>query len=376
MALAEPATLRIAHALPAGANPHSGVPTVVMHLAAQLARRGHSVEVWFLQPLSDVERAVYEPVLLPAGVTMVRPASAGLRSVGPLLRRRVDVVHLHSVFTPLNSVLAARLAAPYVVSPHGGYAPVSRQRSRLRKTLYWTAIEQRLVRRAALRVALTGVEATDMVAYGAGMPIAIIPNGVAPPPADVDRRAFRLELGLDDATPLLVFVGRLDVFHKGLDRLVEGLAGAPRWRAALIGSDVRGGRDWVLSAARARGVLSRLACVGPRHGRALHEALAAANLFMLPSRWEGLPVSLLEALSHGVPALVTPPVEAAVAVAAAGAGWLAAPPEIGRVLSQLSDLDREGWLGASTAARRLAECFEWATIARQYEAAYVSCLRR
>jgi glycosyltransferase involved in cell wall biosynthesis len=366
--------MRIAQALPAGANPYSGVPTVVMQLAAHLARLGHHVEVWALQPLSDVERSVYEPVLRDTGVTLVDAPSDRPGGIGPLLGRRVDLVHMHSVFSPRNSLLAARLRVPYVLSPHGGYSRVCLTRNRLPKAVYALTVERRMVRRAALTVALTRVEVEDLIAFGARRPIPVIGNGVNPAPSGVDRRAFRDELGIDNATPLLLFVGRLDVFHKGLDRLVDALPAASRWRAALVGADVRGGRELILRKAEESGLRSRLTCVGPRHGRGLHEAFAAADLFLLPSRWEGLPVSLLEALSHGVPALVTPPVEHAVGVAAAGAGWVAAPTQIGSVLRDLGDLDDEHWRAAARAARRLAGCFQWPTIARQYAETYAACL--
>jgi glycosyltransferase involved in cell wall biosynthesis len=364
--------MRIAQVLPAGAHPYTGVATVVIQLAAQLSRLRHHVEVWALQRLSDVERAVYEPVLVDTGVELVPVRRS---DVGQLLCRAVDVVHLHSVFCVPNSWLAARLRVPYVLSPHGGYARVCLSRSWLRKKLYTLAVEQRMVRRAALTFALTHAEAKDLAAFGARTPIPIIPNGVTPPPAVVHGDTFRHELGLDDATPLLLFVGRLDVFHKGLDRLIDGLVAAPRWRAALVGPDARGGLKAILGKAEEHRLRSRLACVGPRHGRALHEAFAAANLFCLPSRWEGLPVSLLEALSHGVPALVTPAVEEAVGVAAAGAGWVATPVEIGSCLRKLSDLDDREWWAARRAARKLADRFQWGSIAQDYAAAYTTCVR-
>jgi glycosyltransferase involved in cell wall biosynthesis len=190
----------------------------------------------------------------------------------------------------------------------------------------------------------------------------------------VDRRAFRARLGLAEATPLLLFVGRLDVFHKGLDQLVSALATAPGWHAALVGSDVRGGQQTIMRSAQERGIGSRLTCVGPLHGERLEETFAAADLFVLPSRWEGLPMSLLEALSHGLPALVTPPVEQALGVAAAGAGWVAAPHEIGAVLRALATLDERHWAERRRAARVLAAQFQWPAVARQYATAYAACI--
>jgi glycosyltransferase involved in cell wall biosynthesis len=235
-------------------------------------------------------------------------------------------------------------------------------------------VEQRLVRGAALRVALTDTEAGDLRTVGAPEPIAVIPNGVTPVPRHVDATAFRRELGLDAAHRLLLFVGRLDVFHKGLDVLIRGLAAAPGWHAALVGPDFRGGSDRLRSLAGALGAGSRLSLTGPRHGKALHEAFAAADCFALTSRWEGLPLSLLEALAHGVPAVVSPAVDRLVGAVAAGAGWSASPVELGALLRRLQHLDGEERERRAAAARALAARYDWASIARRYEAAYTGVL--
>ena len=55
----------------------------------------------------------------------------------------------------------------------------------------------------------------------------------------------------------------------------------------------------------------RVHLVGERHGRRLQESVCAADLFALMSRWEGLPMALLEALSLATPAVVSPAVERA-----------------------------------------------------------------
>jgi glycosyltransferase involved in cell wall biosynthesis len=216
-------------------------------------------------------------------------------------------------------------------------------------------------------VALTDVEARDLDAFGAGQPVAIIPNGVIPAPRDLDGAGFRRELGLGPTDRLLLFVGRLDVLHKGLDVLVDGVAEAPAWRLAMVGPDVRGGRAWLLARAEALGMLSRLAVVGPRQGRALHQAFAAADCFALTSRWEGLPIALLEALAHGVPAVVSPAVDRLVGVTQAGAGWSVRGSELGPVLCRLAGDERAK---RAAEARALAARYDWTAIAARYEAAY------
>jgi glycosyltransferase involved in cell wall biosynthesis len=359
--------MRIAQVVPAGAHPYSGVPAVIASLSAHLARRGHHVEVWLLRPWNKEEQAVHAAALRDADVSLVSPPVTGRRRLAALADRHVDVVQLHSVFTPPNALLARRLRVPYVISPHGGYAPASLARNARRKAGYKYLLERPMLRRAALRVALTDVEARDLDAFGAGQPVAIIPNGVIPAPRDLDGAGFRRELGLGPTDRLLLFVGRLDVLHKGLDVLVDGVAEAPAWRLAMVGPDVRGGRAWLLARAEALGMLSRLAVVGPRQGRALHQAFAAADCFALTSRWEGLPIALLEALAHGVPAVVSPAVDRLVGVTQAGAGWSVRGSELGPVLCRLAGDERAK---RAAEARALAARYDWTAIAARYEAAY------
>jgi glycosyltransferase involved in cell wall biosynthesis len=368
--------MRIAQVLPAGAHPYSGVPVVVVQLAVHLARRGHQVEVWLLQPWSEEAARLHGPALQEAGITLVAAPGRGRGRLATLARRDVQIAHLHSVFTPPNALLARRLRVPYVVSPHGGYAPASLRRSTARKALYRLLVERRLVDRAALRVALTDVEARDLVAFGAGEPIAIIPNGVTPPSENADPAALRQELGLDPDHRLLLFVGRLDVVHKGLDDLVRGVAAAPGWHLVLVGSDFRGGGDQLRHLSRELGAEARLVLAGPRHGQALHAAYAAADCFALMSRWEGLPLSLLEALSCGLPAIVSPTVDDLVEVVGAGAGWSVRPAELGALLRTLQHLDHAERARRSSAARALAGRYDWAKVALRYETAYAKVLER
>jgi glycosyltransferase involved in cell wall biosynthesis len=346
-----------------------------VQLSVHLARRDHQVEVWLLHPWTDEEILLHGSALTEAGVPLVTGPPGRRARFAALVERKVDIVHLHSVFTPWNFLLARRLHVPYVVSPHGGYAPASLARGAVRKELYSWLIERRLVRGAALRVALTESEAQDLRRFGGSEPIAIIPNGVSPPPWDVDPKVFRRELGLGDADRLLLFVGRLDVFHKGLDVLVRGVATAPGWHAALVGSDFRGGGDHLRRLADTLGAGARLTIVGPRHGQALHEAFAAADCFALTSRWEGFPLSLLEALAHGIPAVVSPAVDQLVGVVSADAGWSAAPADLGALLQRLYRLGGRELKDRAAAARALARRYSWTTAAVSHEAAYARVWR-
>jgi glycosyltransferase involved in cell wall biosynthesis len=370
--------MKIAQVAPAGLHLYSGIRTVLIQLAVHLARRGHDVEIWQLHTWSDEEVNLHHQALIDAGVRLVGEPASTHRRLAALATRNVHIVHLHATFTLANNLLAARLRLPYVISPHGGYSPSSMARHAGRKRLYTLLAERRMLRQAALRIVLTEMEAEQLRTLGVREPVEIIPNGVTQVQADVDPTTFRAELGFGLEVPLLVYVGRVDLWHKGLDILVRGIAEAPEWSAAIVGPDFRGSREPLERLAEALGARGRVLFTGPRRGRRLDEALAAADLFAHTSRWEGLPMSLLEALSHGVPALVSPAVERAIGVSAAGAGWVADPEQVGQVgevLRVVAHLDRTAWARHADAARNLAARYDWVEVAALYEAAYEDVLR-
>lgn len=327
---------------------------------------------WPSDDYSDQQRHLME-----AGVIdVLLPASGRLGPIAATLatERAIDIVHLHGAFNLSNTAVSRSLRRPYVFSPHSGYDPVSLQRSHLRKSFYRILFERRMLADASLLVALTDLELGHLRDFGASGPFAVIPNGVERPPKHLDRLAFRQELGMSPETPLALFVGRLDVHRKGLDVLVRGIADAPGWHVALVGPrfrDVEGLERMIA----VLDVSDRVHLVGERHGSRLLESMGAADLFTLMSRWEGLPMALLEALSLATPAVVSPAVERLVGVAAAGAGWSADEADLGPLLRRLRGDGRE-LEGRGRAALQLSRQYDWDSVAERYETAYDQILRR
>lgn len=368
--------MRIAQVAPRGERPGSGVLTVLVELSAALARRGHLVDLWQLHPWGSDGYRSQISILKDSGVDLISmnggtPWTLAREARRATRARTRELVHLHGAFNLSNTVVSRSISVPYVFSPHSGYDPVSLRRTRARKRLFSAIFERRTLAGAAVTTALTEVERAQIEVFGQTQRVVVIPNGVSLPKAEFDRDTSRSELDLDPWAPIALFVGRLDVEHKGLDLFLRGIADTPDWHAVLVGPDHRGGRPQLETLATELGIERRLHFRGVLHGRALGDAFAAADIFVLMSRWEGLPMSLLESLAYGTPAVVSPTVESLVGVERAGAGWVSTAAELGSVLSVIAG-EHSRRSAAARAALDLAKAHDWDKVAACYEATYAS----
>ncbi|MFF1908894.1 glycosyltransferase [Kitasatospora sp. NPDC058218] len=282
-----------------------GVARVVVDLVRGQREAGHRVLVACPRGGRLAEEAA-------AAGALVQDWSAR-RSPGPSvaaeawrLRRIVraaapDMVHLHSAKAGLAGRLAIRGAVPTVFQPHAwSFAAVDGALAAA--TLRW----ERYATRWAHRLLCVSVqERADGVAAGLHADWAVVPNGVdVRHYAPAERRAARIALGLDLDAPLAVCVGRL-CRQKGQDVLLDAwpevLRLVPQARLALVGTGPEEAR--LAAAVRETVEPSRVRLVGevsdPRPW------LAAADLVVLPSRWEGMALAPLEAMAAGRPVLLT-----------------------------------------------------------------------
>ncbi len=199
----------------------------------------------------------------------------------------------------------------------------------------------------------------------------IVPASPAPEPQR-DRRVVRAELGaLDDATPLVVVVARLHP-QKDLPMFVDAWeavhAEHPEARAAIVGEGPLA--DELASLVARRGLGDSLRLHGP--SRYAVEELAAADLVVLSSRWEGAPLVVAEAMQLGRPIVSTRvgvvpemvgdggtivEVGDAPALAATMSRYLAAP-ELRRTAGAISQQRGTVIYGAAALAEQVAGIYE------------------
>ncbi|MFJ4712661.1 glycosyltransferase family 4 protein [Streptomyces sp. NPDC088785] len=215
------------------------------------------------------------------------------RRLARLVRRaRPQLVHAHSAKAGLVSRLVVRGRIPTVFQPHAwSFEAVGGLGARL--ALAW---ERRGARWASRLICVSRAEQRTGTRHGIEAPWRLVPNGV-------DLARFRPEGPVADAGsgagPLVVCVGRL-CRQKGQDVLVAAwprvLAELPGARLVLVGD----GPD-----------LAELRAAAPpsvRFAGAVDDPAPwyrAADLVVLPSRWEGIALAPLEAMACGTPVLLT-----------------------------------------------------------------------
>lgn len=291
------------------------------------------------------------------GVEVLHIPQRHLLFDGRLLRdalddHRPDVAVLHSVFLPRLIGASRTLQAaevPQMFMAHGALAQKAMHRSPLRKTLFVRMFERPRILRAAGVLLCSPGEEEDVrrVAPGYGGPLKLVYNPIdlteftasswAPPPG----------------RPTALFIGRLDIEHKGIDRLFAMAAAMPEVDFRLHGNtDPRyaAAIETLLATAPAN-----LRLLPPVFGTEKVRAYAQATMLVQPSRWEGFPIIDAEAMAVGTPVAISTDVPLSKILAAQECG-LMLPTEteaaVGTLRATLADGDRMRRISAR--ARRFA----------------------
>lgn len=351
------------------ANPEraNGVNRVVHGLATAQARLGADVAVWGMSRTLDAETHARAYPLRVFRWTERRALDVELaRALAQLPAGAL--VHLHGGYQPEFRAAARVLAqhhVPWVVTPHGAYRTEVVRQSWLKKRVYLALFDGPLLQRARAVHVFSAREAAELAAFVPGAHTVVLPNGIDP--AEFAPRA----LDADPArAPAFAFCGRLAEYTKGLDLLLDGWgryrARGGRGTLALIGDGPD--RAALEQRAAALGPEARVTFRGALFGAEKLAALRACDVFLHPSRHEGMPVSVLEAAALGLACVLSDETNLAEPFARRGAGLVLARNDaehIARALLDCDTLARRGELvrlGASARGLALDE-HDWRHIA-------------
>ncbi|PXA69993.1 hypothetical protein CTB96_08320 [Cryobacterium arcticum] len=221
--------------------------------------------------------------------------------------RRGDLLVLHEGWV-LSNVVAGAIArlrkAEVVVMPHGVYEKqiIEHQRDVLGIR---ARMERWLLRQAsAVHVFYAGEQEVVKRFEPSVTRFITVPNGTMPVADDA------LWTGTGD---YFLWIGRFDLFHKGIDNLLEYWARLPQPRPnlRLVGPDFQSGRAAAEALVLKLGLAESVHIRGRVTGAEKDELLAECLAYVHPSRWESCSIMLLEAAAAGVPSLISDSIHAA-----------------------------------------------------------------
>ncbi|PYP88345.1 MAG: hypothetical protein DMF61_07065 [Blastocatellia bacterium AA13] len=237
----------------------------------------------------------------------------------------VDVVHTHHFNQLFYSALGARLAGSRLI--HTEHSVEYLKSRRLRIAL-------RILSLFCHRVLAIGDDGARALKSEVGLPaskVGIIPAGVDTTSFNEDKEAARLSLGLEQSDHVALIVARLypEKNHRLLlNAFIKVVEALPRAKLIIAGE---GTERAALEAEIVKlGLSSSVLMLGVR--RDIARLLAAADLFVLSSDREGLPIAVLEAMAAGRPVIATAVGDLSRVVIEGETGLLV-PPEDARTLS-------------------------------------------
>ncbi|MDP9821542.1 glycosyltransferase [Nocardioides massiliensis] len=269
-----------------------GAEAVAADLVLEARRRGHDVLLASAGGFraDDVAAQGVAHLAVPMDGRSARDLARAVRTLRTSFTASPpDLVHAHNVKAALVARLAAGRRCPVLVTLHG--VPAGELR-----------LAARILRRCADHVvAVSPYVATQLADHGYPADrVTVVANAVTPL-ALPERQQARAELDLDEAAPVALCLARF-ADQKRHDLLLDAWTETPDDALLLLAGD-----GPTLPRVRAQverlGLTDRVRLLGPRTD--VPRLLAATDLVVLPTDWEGLPISLLEAMSSGVPVVAS-----------------------------------------------------------------------
>lgn len=180
----------------------------------------------------------------------------------------------------------------------------------------------------------------------------------------------------------MVYIGRLDIFHKGLDLMLQACALLKtnadniNLRLDMYGPDLKNYRAQLQHSIDKLALQNFVRLHGPLYKEDKSKVLEQADAFIMTSRFEGHPMGLIEALAYGLPCVVTTGTNMREEIEKYNAGWTAdntitsVAGALKQMLAQRNQLTQK-----SVNARTLATQYDWDKLAQRSHEIYEKIIR-
>jgi glycosyltransferase involved in cell wall biosynthesis len=246
-----------------------------------------------------------------------------------------DVIHVHDIYNIKQLFVvffALNLGLKVYISPRGCFSQVALQRSRVKKTIFRIIFNPLIIWRSYGFVALNLGEKKQIEKLYPNKKIIVAPNGVNNN-FQIHKNNFKnFKKKFHLKTINIGFLGRFDIHIKGLDLLLKAylkyqintndinikltFIGEHRakdeWDSKVLFNDIESNLPNP----------SMLSILGPKFGKDKWSELSKIDILIQPSRTEGMPMTVLEAMSIGIPCIVTRETNMEEIINDSRAGWV------------------------------------------------------
>lgn len=262
---------------------------------------------------------------------------------------------------------------PYIIIPRGEFTEAAQAQKHAKKIVANKLIMNRYMKGACAIQYLTDRE-RDESKICRKYPGIVIPNGT--------EKKAHLRHYISSSKLCLTYIGRIDVYHKGLDMLIQAceLIKSKLFQNSVFiniyGPDRDGRLNEIKDLVRVSGLSKVISFYDAVVNSEKEQVLLNTDVFLMTSRFEGLPMALIEALSYGVPCAVTDGTNMRDEIENENAGW-GCHNDIKSIRDMLSRIIEEKNLICEKGknAYRLSEKYIWENIAKRSHLEYEKIIR-
>lgn len=250
---------------------------------------------------------------------------------------------------------------PYIIIPHGSLTKNAQKKSRIKKLLGNCLLFNSYIKGAKAIQFLSEAEMESSIGKEKGF---IGTNGINLPPKTKEK--FNT-----DCTKIL-YIGRTEIFYKGLDLMIEAVSLIKDFlvkenvKLSIFGPDFKGSHGILKELIQKFKVCDIVTLNDGITGKEKEEKLLESDIFIQTSRSEGMPSGVLEALSYGLPCIVTTGTTLGEKISSYNAGWVA-KTDVKSIADCIKKavLDKDKKADKSNAAIKLInENFLWENISK------------
>jgi len=330
--------MKILHVGPVYSNRSSGPSFSILGLAKGEASIGCEVALLPSEPHGINGKAVGNDIELIAGPNKrhLNPWKVSKDWIKVIRENfgEPDIINFHDTYIPFQTALAKLFIKegwPYVLTPRGGLTRLAQGIKSLKKRVGNLFFFKHFVMNARAIHVLCENEAADVRFFYPKANIFIVPNGI-------DEDLFLLSSRLSsknlkefrkEGDLVLGFIGRIDIYHKGIDLLLLSLKFlqdrglGENIKLLMIGPFYTPKDEQQIK--KLIGTLrfpDNIMLAGPEYGDEKWRLLLACDVFVHTSRFEGMPMAVIEAMAFGKPCIVTPGSNMQAVISECNGGWL------------------------------------------------------